>query len=44
LDANVLARVFNLFLTEGSGNPVILIDRSYQVWIDGITWSGRASV
>ena len=44
LDENVLARVFNLFLTEGSGNPVIFIDRSYQVWIDGITWSGRASV
>lgn len=44
LDANVLARVFNLFLTESSGNPVILIDRSYQVWIDGITWSGRASI
>lgn len=44
LDENVLERVFDLFLTEGSGNPVILIDRSYQVWVDGITWSGRASV
>jgi hypothetical protein len=44
LDENVLERILDLFLTEGSGNPVILIDRNYQVWVDGITWLGRAPV
>lgn len=44
LDENVLKRVFELFLTPGSGAPAILIDRKYQVWVEGITWSGRASI
>ena len=43
LDENVLSRVFDLFLTESSGRPVILIDRSYQVWVDGITWNSPVS-
>jgi hypothetical protein len=23
----------------GQGNPRILIDRCYRIWVDGITWS-----
>ncbi len=40
----VVGRVFDLFRSENSGTPVILIDRRYQMWIDGITWSGNASI
>jgi hypothetical protein len=40
----VVGRVFELFRAENSGVPVILIDRRYQMWVDGITWSGHASV
>jgi hypothetical protein len=37
------ARVFDLFRTGDNPSPSILIDRGYQLWIDGITWSGNAS-
>jgi hypothetical protein len=40
---DVVGRVFDLFRSENSGIPAILIDRRYQMWIDGITWSGDAS-
>ena len=40
----VVGRVFGLFRSENSGVPVILIDRRYQIWVDGITWSGVASI
>ena len=40
----VVGRMFELFRSENSGAPVILIDRRYQLWIDGITWSGHASI
>lgn len=38
------ARVFDLFRTGDNPSPSILIDRGYQLWIDGITWSGNASL
>ena len=44
MDENVVVRMFQLFRTQGSGTPVIMIDRQYQLWVDGITWSGRASI
>ena len=37
-----VARMFRLFLAPGNGAPTILIDRRYQLWVDGITWSGHA--
>ena len=39
----IIARVFGLFRSQTSGSPDILIDRRYQLWVDGITWSGHAS-
>lgn len=41
---SVVARVVNLFLPDGGSNPVIFIDRRYQVWVDGITWSEHESI
>jgi len=38
------ARVFELFRTGDNPMPSVLIDRGYQLWIDGITWSGNASL
>jgi hypothetical protein len=38
LDVSVASRVVDLFMC-GQGNPRILIDRSYRIWVDGITWS-----
>ena len=40
----IVGRVFELFRAENSGVPVILVDRRYQMWVDGITWSGHASI
>ncbi len=40
----VVARIVDLFRSATSGVPVVLIDRRYQMWIDGITWSGNASI
>ena len=41
---DIVARVVNLLLPDGGSNPVVVIDRCYKVWIDGITWSGHALV
>jgi len=40
----IVGRVFELFRREKQHVPVILIDRRYQMWVDGITWSGHASI
>ena len=40
---DVVGRMFRLFRSESSAAPVIMIDRRYQLWVDGITWSGNAS-
>jgi len=39
LDEEVAARIIALFVAETSSKPGIFIDRNYQVWVDGITWS-----
>jgi len=38
LNVSVASRVVDLFV-RGQGNPHILIDRCYRIWVDGITWS-----
>jgi hypothetical protein len=38
LDVSVASRVVDLFV-RGQGNPRILIDHSYRIWVDGMTWS-----
>jgi hypothetical protein len=38
LNVSVASRVVDLFVC-GQGNPRILIDRCYRIWVDGITWS-----
>jgi hypothetical protein len=42
LSEEVVARVMGLLSSTESNKPVILIDRRYQVWVDGITWSEHA--
>jgi hypothetical protein len=41
LAPELVQRVFQLFTTDG-GRPDVYIDRAYQLWVDGITWSGLA--
>jgi hypothetical protein len=31
-----------MLLSDKSSNPVILIDRNYQIWVEGIAWSEQA--
>ena len=38
LDVNVASRVVDPFVC-GEGNPRILIDHCYRIWVDGMTWS-----
>jgi hypothetical protein len=42
LDEEIVARVVNLLLPPGSSSPLVLVDRRYQVWVDGITWAADA--
>lgn len=42
LSEETVARVVDLLLTADSSKPAILIDRRYQVWVEGISWSERA--
>lgn len=37
---DTVSRMIRLLLPEGAAEPVVLIDRKYQVWVDGITWAG----
>jgi hypothetical protein len=39
-----VGRVFQLFGSQSTVDPEIFIDRRYQLWVDGITWSGRVSI
>jgi MutL protein len=43
LTEEVVARVVDMLLPKKGSNPSVFIDRRYQIWIDGITWSGYAS-
>jgi hypothetical protein len=40
MSEEVVARMVRLLLPDASGNPMIVVDRHYQVWVDGITWDG----
>jgi len=40
LKENAVSRMIKLLVPAGAGDPAILIDRKYQVWVDGITWAG----
>jgi len=40
LSEETVARVVQLVLPSTASSPAVLIDRQYQVWVDGITWSG----
>jgi hypothetical protein len=44
MDEEAVARVLGLVRSPTSGTPAILIDRDYQLWVDGITWTGRATL
>jgi hypothetical protein len=44
LAEQVVRRIANLLLLNGGSNPLILIDRRYQVWVDGISWSHEGSL
>ncbi len=43
LSEDVVARVIDLLLPEGTSKPGIMIDRRYQVWVDGIVWAEHPS-
>jgi len=38
LEEKIIFKIVALFLVKNN-NPVIFVDRHYQVWVDGITWS-----
>lgn len=34
------SRMVKLLVSKSAGDPSVMIDRKYQVWVDGITWTG----
>ena len=38
LHSDTVSRVIRLFTREAGNNPQVMIDRRYQIWVDGITW------
>ncbi|MFO1430036.1 MAG: glutamate mutase L [Candidatus Competibacteraceae bacterium] len=38
LEVGVVARVIDMMLADGGSNPRLMIDKDYQIWVDGITW------
>ena len=39
LSEDVVAQVVNLHMSTENNKPAILIDRRYQIWVEGIAWS-----
>jgi hypothetical protein len=39
LSVDVVGRITDLLMPDGGNRPVVLVDRQYQIWIEGITWS-----
>jgi hypothetical protein len=42
LSEEVVSRVVRLVLSGDSSQPAVMIDRRYQIWVEGIAWSERA--
>jgi hypothetical protein len=40
LSEATVARVAALLRPASAGNPVVVIDRRYQIWVEGIVWTG----
>jgi len=40
LDEAAVVRIFELYRSPANAAPEVLVDRRYQLWVDGITWSG----
>jgi hypothetical protein len=40
LSETMASRMIKLLVSKSAGDPAVMIDRNYQVWVDGITWSG----
>jgi hypothetical protein len=40
LSEQMASRMIKLLVSKSAGDPAVMIDRNYQVWVDGITWSG----
>jgi hypothetical protein len=43
LDEETVARIVGLLVPAGGNRIDVLIDRRYQVWVDGITWNGEGN-
>ena len=39
LDEAVVARMLSLLLPEGAPVPLVQVDRRYEIWVAGITWT-----
>ena len=39
LDEAVVSRVLDMMLSEATPPPLVQIDRRYEIWVAGITWS-----
>lgn len=40
LSEEMASRMIKLLVSRTAGDPAVTIDRRYQVWVDGITWTG----
>jgi hypothetical protein len=44
LEEEKVSRVIRLLVSPAAGEPVIIVDRRYQIWVDGITWTGLETI
>ena len=40
LSTAMASRMIKLLVSKSAGDPSVMIDRQYQIWVDGITWAG----
>ena len=43
LDEKVVSRIVNLLMPIAGSGPAVQVDRRYQIWVDGITWTADGS-
>ena len=44
LDEAVVGRIVSLLLVPGTPSPLVQVDRRYEIWVAGITWTEDAAV
>ena len=44
LSEDTVSRITDLLMPDGGNRPVVVVDRQYRIWVEGITWAAEVPV